>query len=219
MMDRAPTIADDELAQAPPILRVTLVSSYIDGVLFAAELHGLGGWRAVDDAHRTPPTSTEQILHPNRFVRGEHPEAIALPSFSELEAGGLSVVEEDTLGELEMRVYLGQLAAQGIDEAAANGWAGDRLRVYRRAGETEGAVVWFTAWDDEAEAREAEDAARQIALALPEPARPMGRVLRRGRAMLIVRNLAPDLHDPVKVAFDRFATALPSRSARGQPLP
>lgn len=193
-----------EIERAPSIVRLPLLSRYLDGMIFCATLHGARGWPGVDDAHARPPASTEQILHPERYVLGEQPVPVALPELPALAEAGLTPHEEDTLGELEMSIWFGLGAGHERDEGAAEGWGGDRLRVYRdAAGGT--AVVWFTVWDDAGEAREAEAAARAVAAAMGPAGAASQRVERAGRALLIVRDLAPALHAPVQAEFARFA--------------
>jgi hypothetical protein len=206
-------MGQEELSSAPAILRETLLSSYVDGLLFVGELHGRGGWPAVDGAHRAPPASTEAVLHPDKYLRGELPDEVLIPPIAEVEAAGLEVYDADTLGELELKVYFGQ-RDDSVDEAAAAGWSGDRLHVYRRTGQTDraahAAVIWFTTWDDDAEADEAEVAARRVAGLAPPAERPTHVVAREGRAVLIVRHVDPTLVPPVRRAFIAFARALPS---------
>ncbi|HJL19656.1 MAG TPA: hypothetical protein RMH99_28595, partial [Sandaracinaceae bacterium LLY-WYZ-13_1] len=206
------TIQGQEIENAPPIVRLPLVSRYLDGMVFCATLHGGNGWPGVDSAHRTPPTSTEQVLHPERYLADEQPEEVTLPALPALTEAGLTPHEEDRLGELEMGIYFG-LGRDGAerDESAAEGWGGDRLRVYRD-GEGGTAVVWFTTWDDEGEATEAERAARAVLEQVALDDRARHRVERRGRAVLIVRGLDPSLHDPVRDAFARGVGA-PSAAA------
>jgi hypothetical protein len=203
---------DEELARAPAILRITLLSSYLDGLLFCGELHGRGGWEAINDAHRTPPVSTEQVLHPDRYLAGEMPDSVTVPDIQALADADLRTVESDRLGELELRVYFGQLD-DGVDPVAAEGWSGDHLVAYRD-GTGAGVVVWFTSWDDEHEATEAAAAARRILSRVPAPDRARHPVVRDGRAVLIVRNLDPALHTPVERAFAAFAQGLPAEPPR-----
>jgi hypothetical protein len=68
------------------------------------------------------PISTEQILHPARYVAGDRPDALAFES-----PGRYTVRYEDGLGEFEIRLLLQQHL--GDDSAAARfaaGWDGDR---------------------------------------------------------------------------------------------
>jgi len=207
VLGQAPPIGDENLSNAPAIVRIPLVSAYLDGLVFAASLHGRGGWRAVDAAHRALPASSEQILHPDLYEQGELPDAIAIGELPELTAAGLTVFDEDSLGELELSVYMGQLDGSA-NAAAAAGWSGDRLRVYRDAQEAT-SVVWFMAFDDEGEAREAEDAARRVRAAAPPAEQARQSLLRIGRGLLLTRQLDAGLLPPVERAFGAFARSLP----------
>ena len=199
-----------ELAAAPAIVRAPLLSRYLDGFVFCGTLHGRGGYAGVDAAFRRPPESTEQVLHPERYLDGERPERVSIPPFDELAAAGLTVHDENTLGELELSVYLAQGGADDRAAAAAEGWAGDTLRVYRRPdGAT--AALWFIAWDTAAEALEAEDVATHVLHRLPVARQPEHRVARSGRALLVVRDLDPALHAAVLDDFEAFAAHLGER--------
>lgn len=208
------SVRGQEIESAPPIVRLPLVSRYLDGMVFSATLHGRAGWQGVDEAHRAPPSTTEQILHPERYAAGEIGDVVAIPDLPTLEAAGLTPHEEDSLGELEMGIYfgLGRVDAER-DESAAEGWGGDRLRVYRAAsGGT--AAVWFTTWDDVGEAREAEAAMQAVVDQLPIGERAGHLVERRRRALLVLRDLDPALHGAVREAFNAFSDTLPSSPPR-----
>ncbi len=200
-------VRGEKLDDAPAILRVTLVAPYLRGLQFAAAVQGRGGWPAVNNAHRRPPATTEQVLHPDKYFAREPGEAIGIPKNEALVAAGFDRIEEDTLGELELSVYLGQGRASGTDEQAAAGWAGDHLVVYRRNEKT--AVIWWTSWDSELDAREAFAAARLVS-----PKDSNARVERKGRFVLIVRGLPHRLHRTARSDFNSFA-----RSLKGRPPP
>ncbi|MEM9194733.1 MAG: hypothetical protein AAGF12_36475 [Myxococcota bacterium] len=196
-----------ELQSAPAILRVTLLSSYVDGLVFCATIHGQGGWPSVDRAHRQRPVSTEQILHPEKFLQGELPDRVEVP---ENLVAGWNALESDRLGELEMRVYFGQLQ-NDVDEPAAAGWNGDHLRAYEHP-DGRVAVVWFSTWDNEAEASEAEIVAKRIRQANSDPELQL--VARRNRALLIVRGLGAAEREAAANAFEAFARTVPPTPAR-----
>jgi len=201
-------VQGQEIENAPPIIRLPLVSRYLDGLVYCASLHGRDDWQAVDAAHRNPPASTEQVLHPARYAAGEMPDEVALPELPEFATSGLVPHEEDTLGELEMGIWFGLgVGTQERNESAAEGWGGDRLRVYRRtSGGTP--VVWFTTWDDEGEAREAESAALAAALEASTGMSHPPHVVRRGRALLVLIDLGPELTAVASRAFEAFEADL-----------
>jgi hypothetical protein len=86
------------------------------------------------------PVSTEQILFPDRYARGDVPVPLAFPPDS-------GVIYEDVLGESELRVLMTRLAgAPEVRVGGPTGWGGDRYRVYDTPGGP--ALVWYVVWDD-----------------------------------------------------------------------
>ena len=208
VIDTDALVSGQKLTDAPAILRVTLVAPYLRGLQLAATVHKHGGWPAVDRLHRDPPTTTEQVLHPDKYLRREKPTPITLPRFGRLDRAGYKTLQEDTLGELELAVYLGQRLAGEYNAAAAAGWDGDRLRVYTLGDKR--AVVWFTVWDTVRDARQAARAAQQVS-----PKNQNARVVRRGRAVLVVREVPLTFHAEIMAAFAKMSEALVSEPAVG----
>jgi hypothetical protein len=154
-----------ELDSAPAAMVVTLVFPYISGQPFVEQLYQDGGWDAVDAAYLDMPASTEQILHPEKFLVRDNPVTLTLPEPSESLGDGWSEVNQNTLGELQIALLLADLPPgsgfNGItgqynipDPAlnAAAGWDGDRYALWASADGQE-ALVWRTAWDTEQDAR------------------------------------------------------------------
>jgi hypothetical protein len=145
LRDRHPTV--------PEIIRASLAFQYNTGSVFAAAAFLGGGWAAVDAAEADPPTSSEQVLHPEKYfdVR-ENPRTVAMGGLDELEQRGWTRVLEDTFGELDVRVLFGRtldpIRAAGI----AAGWGGDRCRVLVRGDAM--IVAWLSVWDTEEDARD-----------------------------------------------------------------
>jgi len=200
-LDLDALVRGEKLDDAPAIVRVTLVAPYLRGLQFVAAVHGRGGWPAVNNAHRRPPTTSEQILHPEKFFAGEDGESIEIPDNDDVLAAGFKRTEEDTLGELELSVYLGQTRRSGTNDAAAAGWAGDRLAVYVRGADV--AVIWWTTWDSDEDALEAFRAAQSVS-----PKESGARVEQHGRAVLIIRGLPAKLQRAARRDFATFARRL-----------
>jgi hypothetical protein len=137
----------------PELVRTSLAFQYDAGTSFAGWALAAGGWAAVDRAHRDPPDSTEQILHPARyFATRERPVEVDLGGTDALRASGWKPVLEDTIGELQMRVLAARTLAPERAGRVADGWAGDRLRALGRGDDLY--LVWMTVWDSPAEAEE-----------------------------------------------------------------
>jgi hypothetical protein len=200
---RGSPLAGSELGSAPPIVRVPLLSAYVDGLTFAAYLHGDGGWGRVDRAHAEPPTSTEQVLHPERFARRAAPERVRLPDAADALGKSYELLYEDTLGELEMGVYFGLASPELEAQRAVQGWRGDRLYAYRSAANRI-AIVWLTTWNDTNEAARAERAATRAAAATPVAERAQQLVARSGRVVLMLRNVPAELHPALRERLERW---------------
>jgi hypothetical protein len=110
---------------APHVLKMSLVAPYVYGSVFVNTLRRSGGWAAVDEAWRTLPTTTEQILHVEKWRAHEPALAVPAPSFAAL-GGGWTAVDEDTDGELGLRIGFAEWVGGERGAAAANGWGGDR---------------------------------------------------------------------------------------------
>jgi hypothetical protein len=131
-------------SHAPLIIRETLIFPYLEGAAF------MRWWERSPLADTLPfgprmPVSTEQIMHPERYLERDRPVRLRLSS-------GPAPKYSDNLGELEIRVLEAQLAGRTAvpDEGAPLGWGGDRYGIYETP---EGpALVWYAVWDDAASA-------------------------------------------------------------------
>jgi hypothetical protein len=135
------------LQNAPRYLRETSFFPYNDGLTFVSRLIAAGGYPAVDAAFRDPPDSTEQILHPDKYLQREKPIAVVLPTKLAATMGpGWSVAAQDTLGELVLRIWLEQVLSTPDAAAGAAGWGGDRLvLLHGPGGEVD--IGLITKWD------------------------------------------------------------------------
>ncbi len=126
-------------ARAPLIIRQSLIFPYLDGAEF---MHWWASSRHADTLPYGPrmPVSTEQILHPERYERGDGPVGLEFA-----EPGG---VYEDVLGESEIRVLIATLAGSDeVQTVVPIGWGGDLFRVYDTRGGP--ALIWYVVWDDQ----------------------------------------------------------------------
>ncbi len=129
------------LASAPLILQESLLFPYLGGATFVEELWKREIGRPSPFGVRLPQ-STEQVLHPERFLEGVRD----VPEEIELSVGmGWRTLYEDTLGELEIGILLETF---GEDRGGAAGWGGDRYALLESE-DGERALAWFTVWDSE----------------------------------------------------------------------
>jgi hypothetical protein len=131
----------------PAILEAELTMPYVQGMEFVATLRNRAGWDAVNAAFADPPTSTEQVLHPELYLSGEAPMVVEVTDMSGLLGEDWQVVLTRTLGEFYLQEYLDvQLGGRSARQAAA-GWGGDRYRLYYNEGTDQLAWILRLAWD------------------------------------------------------------------------
>ncbi len=130
-----------------PWLDEALVAPYADGAEFVHTLLRDMSWREFDQrVYPDPPRSMEHILHPQKYLAGEAPIRVTLPSgLDEAVGAGWSSLGDSTSGELTLRIVAGVEAAEG--------WGGDRYRVYRDAAGRL-LAVWVIEFDAPADALE-----------------------------------------------------------------
>jgi hypothetical protein len=125
-------------SKAPRIIRESVIFPYLAGADF------LRWWAGSEHRDSMPyghlmPVSTEQILHPYRYGRGDQPVPLAFD--------GDSALYEDVMGEFDIRVLNAELGGgSDVTTPIAIGWGGDRFRVYETPDGA--ALVWYSVWDD-----------------------------------------------------------------------
>jgi hypothetical protein len=152
-----------QLENMPLVLRRQLEFPYTEGFLFTRDIYGLGGYEAVNQALQTPPASTEQILHSDKYYAGEQPVAVNLTDLTSTLGEGWSNVYQQTMGELNVQILatggeqppvnIPGLPVEWPHQEVAAGWGGDRLNMYEGP---DGAwlIDWQTAWDSNGDAQE-----------------------------------------------------------------
>jgi hypothetical protein len=180
--------ATPDQASVPRVLRASLVAPYVDGVLFVHALRRRGlakgaasneGWVAVDAAWRSPPETTEQLLHLEKYDAREPAEVVASPAPPS--GTGWTPIYDDVFGEEGLRIAVEEWVSKKTAEVVAEGWAGDRAVVFRgvEAAGHDGAARPGTplaaAWQirfDRAKGQDVEAEARQAFKALADTIQP-----------------------------------------------
>ena len=101
---------------------------YSVGPDFVAAVRDAGGQARLDAAFATPPVTTEQVLHPERFLAGEGAKDVASPA-----ADGRRV-DEGVIGEAVLYLILDGAVDNGVAKRASEGWGGDRYVAWRAGG-------------------------------------------------------------------------------------
>ncbi|RYZ06300.1 MAG: hypothetical protein EOO73_16685 [Myxococcales bacterium] len=146
-----------ELRSAPPFQRERLMFPYQAGASFVAQIHRAGGFSLVNRLYDAPPSSTEQILHPEKYLAGEPMVPVRAPEVP----AGWQGLRSGHVGELLLGAMLDVCNERPIAREAAIGWGGDAFTVASRG--EQGGLLLVTAWDTEADARQFERAMRVTA--------------------------------------------------------
>jgi hypothetical protein len=218
--------------------------THVDGLMFVARARRRRPWSAVDALWTDPPSSTEQILHPEKYESCDAPVTIDPSSLPALPGLGRPA-GSDVVGELAIRAWLGTAWNTDVASRAAAGWGGDRAGLYESppvradagAPARSAALAWLTVWDDAGEADDFARAARRVlqrmaeqgaAEAATEQARPDGVIFssskglyglaRRGDAVALLV-AAPEGSEPALEAMLAGRRAEPSRRGASRPRP
>jgi hypothetical protein len=170
---RAQSLLGSAALTAPPILVRSLIAPYIDGLSFTNYLRRRGGFGAVDEAWRAPPVSTEQLLHPEKFLAREAPLVVKQPP-PPVHAAELSERFHDVMGEQTLRLLFEEWLPARTAAAAAADWGGDRLSVFADDARQRWAIGWHLRFDSPAAAERALSAFARSAPLTERGAQPSG---------------------------------------------
>jgi len=142
----------------PAYMYPSMLFTYLGGEIFVYTLWKKGNWALVNEVYEKLPDSTEQILHPEKFLAGEKPVAMDVPELAAAIGEGWSLIKSDSLGEFKSYLLLAfgadnpaQLSSDTAAEAVA-GWGGDHYLVFESAEREELLLTAEWAWDTDADA-------------------------------------------------------------------
>lgn len=127
-----------------------------------------------------PPRSTEQLLHPERYLEQDDPPlTIDVKPRDGLLGPGWAATITDVAGEYGLLLALAGALPHHDAAAAAEGWGGDALTLYRSRDGAGRGLAWRLEFDDRFEATEAARAFRRAITAtyggsFPEVADDLG---------------------------------------------
>jgi tetratricopeptide (TPR) repeat protein len=154
LLEAIQQVEQGEYGDAPTVVRETSWFPYDQGLVFVAALAEKGGWAQVNQAFANPPESTEQVMHPDKYLAGEvgHPPQVG--ELTETLGPGWVELTRDVLGELYIRVYLERELGSEQALMAAEGWEGDRGVLLVNDGEDRYVWIHRMSWDSVANADE-----------------------------------------------------------------
>lgn len=146
---------DPKLSKAPIYIRDSLIFPYLAGVTFTQQfLKAHNGWQDLHLIFEHPPVSTQQIMHPEKYLADVQPVAIKLPDWKAAAPSDWKLLEENVMGEFGVEELLKQFLGEYAAKLTSPGWTGDRYAVFEDSKDKTLPIVFVLDMDSE------EDAAR-----------------------------------------------------------
>ena len=142
------------LSNAPTVLREGLQFPYIYGIGFVQEVLKRRSWKGVNQSYDRLPNSTEQIIHPERFLFRDEPVKIKIAALQPVLGPKWRKVDTDVNGEFGYQILLGEFIDKREARLAAEGWGGDCYELYEDASTGALLLAQYTTWDRAADAKE-----------------------------------------------------------------
>jgi len=145
-------------SSAPAYFRESLVFPYTSGLSFMQAYRRVHSWEDVAKVYEDLPESTEQILHPEKYMaQRDDPTEVKPEHPKRLTGDGWKSIYTNVLGEFTTQLLLREFLDQAQAEKAAAGWDGDIVELLRNDAGKEAVVLRFV-FDTEEDAREFKDA-------------------------------------------------------------
>jgi hypothetical protein len=140
-------------ANAPLYLRESLVFPYTYGMVFQDAIFKADGQAAFAEVFEKAPVSTQQILHPDKYLHPVTPASPAPPApprpkeYRELAAGNV--------GEFDHSILLRQYLGPGEAEKIVGHWKGGSYRLLERKRDRDSHLLCYAVEWDSAEVAQA----------------------------------------------------------------
>lgn len=125
-----------------------LIFSYTSGLHFVHDLIKGASYDVLNNIYQAPPTSTEEILHPEKYLLKNEKVKIEIAEILEkFNIKKEDILISDTLGEFFLTVVLENNNINAADKTnASSGWAGDKVILLKN-----NKLYWYILWDSKEE--------------------------------------------------------------------
>jgi hypothetical protein len=146
--------------EVPNLFSEELDFPYTYGLDFVRTLYSRGGFPTVNKALQNPPRSTEQILHPDKYLSStpDEPKIVGLPPLTDTLGAGWTYRFTETMGEFELGIMLKDNGIKNTTNAVG-GWGGGQADLYENGSNS--VVMLGTVWDTRQDAVDFETALKQ----------------------------------------------------------
>jgi hypothetical protein len=141
-------------SKEPLYLRESLVFPYDEGMKFQDAVYRDLGRKSFDEIFNRPPRSTQQILHPKKYVEDEKPADVEPPELDKEARKQFRVLNDGSVGELDHSMLLRQWVGDKEGRAAAAHWRGGAFRLYEHKHDKYPVLTYASAWSTPEAARQ-----------------------------------------------------------------
>jgi hypothetical protein len=140
----------DVLKSAPDYIREMLVFPYSYGTAFLQKARAHNEpWSAIDKIYADLPASTEQIMHPDKYLAGrDKPRPVTVEDPVPQLGHSWKVTFRNVMGEFSLYLLLKVFVQEDQAAKAAEGWGGDQIILVEEEGTGKSAVICQSTWDD-----------------------------------------------------------------------
>jgi hypothetical protein len=137
---------DSNLAKAPLVIRDGLLFPYLAGTSFSQQfLKAHTGWQDLHLLFERPPVSTQQIMHPDFYLKDVGPAKVTLPKLKWIVPADWRPLEENVMGEFGLEEILKQFLDPARAAQLAPSWDGDRYALFEDAKTKDSRLVFLLA--------------------------------------------------------------------------
>ena len=174
-------------SSAPAYFKESLVFPYTSGLSFMQAYRRVHGWAEVAKLYADLPDSTEQIIHPEKYMtERDEPTEVKPDVPKQLPGDGWKPIYQNVLGEFTTQLVLKEFLDQAQAEKAAAGWDGDVVELLRNDAGKEAVVMRFV-FDTDQDAVEFKEAyTALLAKKYPSPGEASASVTQKGAWVEVV---------------------------------
>ncbi len=137
---------DSNLAKAPIVIRDGLLFPYLAGTSFTQQfLKAHTGWADLHLLFERPPVSTQQIMHPDFYLKDVGPAKVTMPKLKGVVPADWKPLEENVMGEFGVEEILKQFLDPARAAQLAPSWDGDHYALFEDAKTKELRLVFLLA--------------------------------------------------------------------------
>jgi len=155
--DMMPYASSEEaklLATAPSVISDTMTFPYLYGTDFIMSFVKHYGWKQVGTIYSAMPQSSEQIMHPEKYMSNNKdlPVNVELNNIANALGVGWKHINTDVLGEYVYYIFLREFSDRSTATIASFGWGGDQIQCFQNGSST--MIIMMSLWDTEKDGKE-----------------------------------------------------------------